>query len=111
MLLKKLMDKYKSPEYLVPTPPKNPEEVHQLLGKCKPKASFLSIAPYHGYQHAKALALHSRGPAASPKDSVHIALVTGDSNWGRYIGTSWKVKQLSVKMAHRDITYNFSSSM
>lgn len=83
MLLKKLMDKYKCPEYLVPTPPKNPEEVHQLLGKYKPHTSFLSIAQYHGYQHAKALALHSRGPAASSKDPVHIALVVTDPILGR----------------------------
>lgn len=30
-----LMDKYKCPERLVPEPPKNPEEIYQLLDKCK----------------------------------------------------------------------------
>ena len=48
MLLKKLMDKYKCPEHLIPGPPKNTEEVHQLPDECKPHGGFLGVAQCHG---------------------------------------------------------------
>ena len=38
------MNKYRGPEHLAPAPSKTPEEVHQLLGKCKPLWQFAGLS-------------------------------------------------------------------
>lgn len=42
------MDRHKCPEHLVAAPPKNPEDVHQLLDKCKPhEAPWALLSAMH----------------------------------------------------------------
>lgn len=67
---KKLIDKYKCPEHLVPVPPKNPRRYTTTLINKKTHGNLLGVAQCHAYQHAKTLVLHSRRLGAFPKDPV-----------------------------------------
>lgn len=77
---KKIMDKYKCPEHLVPMPPKNPEKIDQVFDKFKTLGNFLGVAQCHAYQYGKTLVLHSRGLGDFPKDPVHITLLEAKPN-------------------------------
>lgn len=56
------------------------------------------------YQHAKALALHSRGPGAFPKDLTYQASKGGPNSWTGWLGHPGK--QLPVKGVHSNIIQN-----
>ena len=75
------MDNCKCSEHLVPVPSGTPEEIQQLLHKCKiPIGTSWVWLGSTARQQARAVLLLSRGLGAFSKDPVCKTLVEADSN-------------------------------
>ena len=74
------MDTYKGPEHLVPAPPKNLGEAHQLFDKCKTPRVLTRYDSVSCMPTCQDSGLCSRGLGTCPKDLVHITLLKADSD-------------------------------